>query len=150
LPIDNDGDPLQGTYSYPSGIGMLGYIGHTRPDTGFSTSRCARFTRDTRHSHEKALERIGQNLKLTQDKGLILRPALCDESGELPIDCYVDADFAGLWGYEDRNDTSCVKSRTGCVLTSFHSRMIQQVSEPADLPNLAFFSRYCWTIEYVV
>jgi hypothetical protein len=45
-----------------------------------------------------------------------LRPAICEESGELPIDCYVDADFAGLWGYEDRNDASCVKSRTGYVI----------------------------------
>jgi hypothetical protein len=55
-------------------------------------------------------------LKLTQDKGLILRPTICEEIGELPIDCYVDGDSAGLWGYEDRNDASCVKSRTGYVI----------------------------------
>jgi hypothetical protein len=116
LPIDKDGDPPQGTYSYPSVIVMLGYLGHTHPDNGVATSQCARFTHNTRRSHEKALERIGQFLKLTQDKGLILRPAICEESGELPIDCYVDADFAGLWGYEDRNDVSCVKSRTGYVI----------------------------------
>jgi hypothetical protein len=108
LPIDKDEDPPQGTYSYPSVIGMLEYLGHTRPDTGFATSQCAPFTHNTRRSHEKALERIGQYLKLTQDKGLILRPAICEESGELPIDCYVDADFAGLWGYEDRNDASII------------------------------------------
>jgi hypothetical protein len=116
LPIDKDGDPPQGTYSYPSVIGMLGYFGPTRPDTGFATSQCARFTHNTRRSHEKALERSGQYLKITQDKGLILRPAICEESGELPIDCYVDVDFAGLWGYEDRNDASCVKSRAGYVI----------------------------------
>jgi hypothetical protein len=116
LPIDNDGDPPQGTYSYRSVIGMLGYLGCTRPDTGFATSQCACFTHNTRRSHEKALERIGQYLKLTQDKGLLMRPEICEESGELPINCYVDADFAGLWGYEDRNDDSCVKSRTGYVI----------------------------------
>jgi hypothetical protein len=86
------------------------------PDTGFATSQCARFTHNTRRSHEKALERIVQYLKLTQEKGLILRPAICEEIGELPIDCHVDADLAGLWWYEDRNDASCVKSRTGYVI----------------------------------
>jgi hypothetical protein len=45
-----------------------------------------------------------------------LCPAICGESGELPIDCYVDADFAELWGYEDRNDASCVKSHTGYII----------------------------------
>jgi hypothetical protein len=116
LPLDKDGDPPQGTYSYPSVIGMIGYLGHTRPDTGFATSQCAHFTHNTRRSHEKALERIGQCLKLTQDKGLLLRPAICKESSELPIDCYVDAGYAGIWGYEDRNDASCVKSRNGYVI----------------------------------
>ena len=29
----------------------------------------------------------------------------------------MDADFAGLWGYEDDQDPVCVKSRTGYVLT---------------------------------
>jgi hypothetical protein len=117
FPIDKDGDPPQGTYIYPGVIGMIGYLGHTRPDTGFTTSQCACFTHNTRCSHETALEIIGQYLKLTQDKGLILRPAICEEIGELPIDCYFDADFAGLvWGYEDRNDASCVKSRTGYVI----------------------------------
>jgi hypothetical protein len=116
LPIDKDGDPPQVTYIYPSVIGMLGYLGHTHPETGFATSQCARFTHNTRRSHEKALERIGQYLKLTQDKGLILRPTICEESGELPIDCFVNVDFAGLWGYEDHNDPSCVKSRTGYII----------------------------------
>ncbi len=37
-------------------------------------------------------------------------------TGELDIDVYVDADFAGLWPYEDKQDPSCVKSRTGFVI----------------------------------
>jgi hypothetical protein len=113
LLIDKDRDSPQVTYSYPSVIGMFGYLGHNRPDTGFATSQCVRFTHNTRLSHEKALERIGQYLKLTQDKGLILGPTICEESCELPINCYVDADFAGLWGYKYCNDPSCVKSRAG-------------------------------------
>ena len=35
----------------------------------------------------------------------------------LSLDCYVDADFAGLWGYEDDQDPVCVRSRTGYVMT---------------------------------
>ncbi len=32
-------------------------------------------------------------------------------------DCYPDADFAGMCGYENSSDPSCVKSRTGFVIT---------------------------------
>jgi hypothetical protein len=109
---DLDGDPPQGTYSYASVIGMLQYLhSHSRPDITFAVSQCARFIHHTNRSHEQALERIGQYLKGTMDEGLILRP-----SGTLDIDCYVDADFAGLWPLEDYQDPSCVKSRTGFVI----------------------------------
>jgi hypothetical protein len=60
------------------------------------------------------LERIGQYLKATGDKSLILHPKI--HKGRLDIDCYVDADFAGLWGYEDKQDPSSIKSRTGYVI----------------------------------
>ena len=32
-------------------------------------------------------------------------------------DLYCDADYAGLWKYEDDQDPVCVKSRTGYVVT---------------------------------
>ncbi len=32
------------------------------------------------------------------------------------IDCYTDADFAGLWGHEHPEDPHCVRSRTGYVI----------------------------------
>ncbi len=35
------------------------------------------------------------------------------------LDCYVDADFAGLWGHEDDQDPVSVRSRTGFTLTLF-------------------------------
>jgi hypothetical protein len=35
----------------------------------------------------------------------------------MTLDCYVDADFAGLYGVEDDQDPVCVKSRTGYCLT---------------------------------
>ena len=32
------------------------------------------------------------------------------------MDCYVDADFAGLYGHEHEQDPHCVKSRSGFVI----------------------------------
>ena len=45
-------------------------------------------------------------------------------SSDLPnlsegLDCYVDADYAGLFAHEDDQDPVSVKSRTGFVLTLF-------------------------------
>jgi hypothetical protein len=112
LPADLDGDPPQGTYSYATVIGMMQYLqGHSRPDITFAVSQCARYTFSPRRSHEIALERIGQYLKKTQDKGLILKP-----TKQLDLDCYADSDFAGMWSYEQKNDPSCVKSRSGFVI----------------------------------
>jgi hypothetical protein len=112
LVMDADGDPPDGTYSYASVVGMLQYLqAHSRPDITFAVSQCARYVHRTRRSHEIAIERIGLYLKSTQDQGLILKP-----TGRLDIDCYVDADFAGLWPHEDKNDPTCVKSRTGFVI----------------------------------
>jgi hypothetical protein len=92
---DEGGEAAHGEYSYPSVIGMIGYLqGHSRSDTTFATSQCARFIHCTKRSREEALERIGQYLKATGDKGLILHPK--NHKGRLDIDCYVDADFAGL------------------------------------------------------
>jgi Reverse transcriptase (RNA-dependent DNA polymerase) len=109
---DDDGDPPNGTYSYSSVVGMLQYLqNHSRPDITFAVSQCARFVHNPRRSHERALEHIGQYLKGTVDRGLLLQP-----NNELTIDCYVDADFAGLWPHEDRTDPVCVKSRTGFVI----------------------------------
>ena len=35
----------------------------------------------------------------------------------MKIDCYPDADFAGLWNHESPDDPHCVRSRTGYVIT---------------------------------
>jgi hypothetical protein len=51
-------------------------------------------------------------LKGTADKGLEFTP-----NKQMELDCYVDADFAGLWNAESDQDPVCVKSRTGYVIT---------------------------------
>ena len=110
---DEDGEPMDGDFNYASVVGMLLYLsGHSRPDIAYAVNCCARFMFSPRKRHEIAIKRIGRYLKATRDKGLILNP-----SDELRVDCYADADFAGLYGYESSTDPSCVRSRTGFVIT---------------------------------
>ena len=114
LTLDKDGDPPNGTFNYASVIGMMWYLyGHSRPDLGFALSQAARFSHAPKRSHELALIRIGQYLLGTRDKGLILTP---NKSELLKVDCYVDADFCGLYEREDHTDPTSVKSRTGYVI----------------------------------
>ena len=91
---------------------MLLYLqGHTRPELSFAVSQCERFTFSPRKSHEQALKRIGRYLKGTRTEGLILKP-----KSNYNIYCYVDADFSGLWNYEDTQDPTSVSSRTGYII----------------------------------
>ena len=111
---DLDGDPAEGAFNYASVIGMMWYLyGHSRPDLGFAVSQCARFSFCPKRSHELALIRIGQYLKGTIDKGLILKPMSTDR---FQMDVYVDVDFMGKYGSERRDDPDNVKSRTGYVI----------------------------------
>jgi hypothetical protein len=74
---DRDGVPSNGTFNYASVLGMLGYLqANSRPDITFAVSQCARFASAPRQSHEHAVQRIGQYLKGTMDKGLILHPSM--------------------------------------------------------------------------
>jgi hypothetical protein len=92
---------------------MLLYLSsNSRPDIQFAVHQCARFTHAPKASHAEAVKRIARYLVETKDKGLIFTP-----TPHIKLDCYVDADFAGLWGYEDDQDPVCVKSRTGFVFT---------------------------------
>ena len=112
LPKDEHGEPWNETFNYASVVGMLMYLaGNTRPDISFAVHQCARYTHFPKHSHEVALKRIGRYLVGTRDKGLIIHP-----TNELKVDMYVDADFAGLWGYKDKDDPVCVKSCSGFVI----------------------------------
>ncbi|EJK50655.1 hypothetical protein THAOC_30306, partial [Thalassiosira oceanica] len=67
-------------------------------------------------SHELALKRIGRYLLATRDRGMILDPNQ-ELADLLTVDCYPDADFAGMYGHEKSSDPTSVKSRTGFVIT---------------------------------
>jgi hypothetical protein len=125
-----DGESCTETFNYGSVVGMLLYLaGHSRPDIAFAVHQCARYTFCPKAPHEKALKRIGRYLKNTRTRGLVLKP-----SKQLKIDCYPDADFAGLWGYEDPQDPNSAKSRTGFVITVadcpivWHSKMQTEIA----------------------
>jgi hypothetical protein len=108
-----NGEPQQDTFSYASVVRMLLYLsGHTRPDLGCSVSQMARFMFNANRSHEIAIKQIGCYLIGTKDKGMIIKPTTT-----IGINAYPDADFAGLYGYEDINDPVCVCSCTGYVIT---------------------------------
>ena len=63
------------------------------------------YTHSPKQSHEAALQRIGRYLKGTLKKDLVLHP-----SENFKIDCYPDADVAGLWTRDDNQDPHCVRS----------------------------------------
>jgi Reverse transcriptase (RNA-dependent DNA polymerase) len=108
-----DGDPVTGKFDYASAVGMLMYLSsNSRPDIQYAVHQCARFTHFPKKTHEDAILRICRYLQGTKDKGLIFNP-----TEDLTLDCYVDADFVGLYGVEDDQDPVCVKSRTGYCLT---------------------------------
>jgi hypothetical protein len=111
LPKDLDGTDCQEDWNYRSVLGMILYLCNTRPDVMFATSQCARYTANPRHSHEVALKRIGRYLKGTRTRGLVLN---ADDG--LDIELFVDADFAGMHGYEDPDDPTSTRSRTGYVI----------------------------------
>ena len=91
---------------------MLFYLcGHSCPDISFAVHQCARYTFYPKASHEAALKRIGRYLKGTANKGLILDPR-----DNFRIDCYPNADFAGLYGHKHHQDPHCARSRTGYVI----------------------------------
>jgi hypothetical protein len=112
LPKDINGEAFDPLDQYASVVGMLLYIsGHTRPDIAFAVHQCARYTFKPTKRHVTALKRIGRYLKGTQTKGIIMKP-----SKHIHVDCYPDADFAGLYNHEDSQDPHCIRSRTGYVI----------------------------------
>ena len=113
LKRDENAPPFASAWNFRSIIGMLNYLEKgTRPDIGYATHQCAKFTEDPRAPHAKAVEHIVKYLQRTSDKGIILKP---DTTKSLEV--FADADFSGNW-YKDtaQHDASTVKSRTGFII----------------------------------
>ena len=85
---------------------------NTRPDIVYAVNQCACFTHCTKQSHSTSIKRILRYLKGTRTKGMHICP-----TSKYNVDCYVDADFAGLWGSEDEQDPFCeVGNRICCYV----------------------------------
>jgi hypothetical protein len=109
LGTDKFGGPFNEEWSYPAAVRILLYLSsHTRPDIQFAVHQVARFSYCPRKSHAQAV--ILQYLIGTRKHGTMFQPDLSKG-----LDCYVDADFAGLWSYEDEQDLVSVKSCTGAL-----------------------------------
>ena len=91
---------------------MLYIVGSTRPDISYEVHQYARFSRDTKNSHEIGLNRIARYLKLNRTKGLIMKPYVKN----LNLDLFADVDFVGLFAAENKQNPVSVKSRTGLLL----------------------------------
>jgi glucose/arabinose dehydrogenase len=112
---DSGGEPwvnANENREYAAALGMLMYlVKHTRPDIAFAVNQCARFSFGPKLTHAKAIKRIVRYLQATRTRDMVFSP-----TGEITVDTYVDADFAGLWAVEHEPDPVCSKSRTGCLL----------------------------------
>ena len=90
---------------------MLLYLStNTRPDIAFAVSQVARFLANPKQSHATAIKTLVRYLKGSKHVGTVFTP-----SEELDIECYVDADFAGLNNVEDQDDPVSAKSRRGYI-----------------------------------
>ncbi|KAL7474036.1 hypothetical protein ACHAW6_000037 [Cyclotella cf. meneghiniana] len=113
LMCNKDGEGPQGSFSYSSVVGMILYLlGHSCPDIAYAVNCCAHYMFSPHLSHKKALKRIGQYLKATWEKGLILNPC-----AEIKVDAFPDTKFAGLSGYAKNTCPKVFKSRSGFLIT---------------------------------
>ena len=98
---------------------MLYLASNTRPDISFIVHHCSRFTHNTKASQNTAVKRIFRYLQGTKDNGLVFNP-----SKKPVVGCYVDADFTGLWRYENPQDPICARSRTVFVVTDTNNPLL--------------------------
>ena len=103
---------MKESWSYSSIVGILLYLStNTCPDIAFAVSQVARFSTSPRQSHATTIKTIAQYLKRTANKGMIMKP-----TGKLQLECFVDADFAGLYCCEPDDEPNSVRSHTGYLI----------------------------------
>jgi len=118
-----DHENFNARFNYRSVVGMILYLANmTRPDISFAINQCARFSNNPKEPHAMALKRIGCYLKTTASKGIILRKS----TGIPRLNCWVGADFAGLYSKEDPNDPTSIHSHTGYVISLGENPVVWQ------------------------
>jgi hypothetical protein len=113
LGIDPDGPPMEESWSYRSIIGMLLYLSNdTRPDIAYAVSQVARFCHSPKKSDASAVKTLVRYMHRTSKMGMNVKP-----TGTMDVDCYVNADLAGLHGRDPDRSTSSAKSQAGYIIT---------------------------------
>ncbi len=101
---------------------------HTRPDIAFAISQVACFNHNPKKSHATTIKMIIRYLVCTSNKCTIAKP-----TGSLLIDCYINANFASLYGKDPDASRSSAKSWLGYVITLggvplvWKSQLIQEI-----------------------
>jgi hypothetical protein len=109
---DEQGAAMSESWSYSSIVGMLLYLStNTRPDISFAVSQVGRFCSNPKQSHAAAIKTIVRYLAGTADKGMILHPR-----GDLKLELFCDADFAGLYKRDPDRSVDSARSRTGYIV----------------------------------
>ena len=91
--IDTEGEPFREIWDYASIVGIMMYLSNnSRPIITFAVNQCAHFTHCPKDSDAIVVKRILRYLHSTTTKGTYI-----NASQDLQVDCYVDADFAGIW-----------------------------------------------------
>ena len=85
---------------------------NTHPECAYAFNACACCCVSPHQAHGNTLKKIGCCLKGVLDDGLIIDP-----KGDLSLDCYVDADFAGNCNAKEVDNPSAMRSRTGFIIT---------------------------------
>ena len=105
---DLDGDPCSNCFPYAITVGVLLYLsGYSHPDISWSVIQVARFIFYLSQWYEAGLKLIGCYLLEMRNKGLIIT-----STRNLNLDLYPDANFVGLYNYEEHNNCVCVCKQT--------------------------------------
>ena len=96
-------------------VGRLIYLSHTRPDIAFSITAVSQFMNSPGLEHFEAVYRIQRYLKGTPGTGLFFK-----SRGNLQIEAYIDADWAG--SITDRRSTSGYYTYVGGNLVTWRSK----------------------------
>jgi len=107
------------------------------PEVSFAVSQRTRFTQNPSRSHAVTLERIRLYLEGTMEERLVLGP-----NKTLDIECVFDADFPGIWPQEDKQDLSCVKSRTSFVICMANCPVIWKIFHLSGIVNFKLTSQH--------
>lgn len=96
-------------------VGRLIYLSHTRPDIAYAMIVVSQFMHDPRSHHLHAGMRIIRCFKGCPGRGLLYA-----SHGNLQVECYTDADWAG--SLDDRRSTSGYCTFVGGNLVTWRSK----------------------------